>query len=896
MNIDKYLILINDKDKTQEIEKIDVEANKIKIKYTTNNKIYLYNKHKVSILQDPKPIDPNAYLIYLGEVCLFNISKILDFKTHLRIFHDNGKVFTYNKANLRFEKNALMYVNTKNTLLYLKELAKSIKNEENDFLDKQYEKIDYISEDSIFAKYLRREPIQKNNFNRVKIFPFGLNLSQEMAVNQALTNQMSIIEGPPGTGKTQTILNIIANLMMNNNTVAVVSNNNAAIQNIFDKLDAKDLSFFTAMLGNKDNQEAFFLNQNEDYPKMQNISKTDFVLEQKKLEEDIEHIKTLLHAHNQLAKLSQELDSLLIEQKYFMRLYTLKAISIDDEQYFLNYTLEEIISFWADLEDLQSQNKTVNLFFKIKAIWKYRLFHFSIYSHPIDDIIIFLQKCFYIIRARTLNKEILELKNLLKNSNFEALLEQHRTKSMALFKSYLSKRYDYKMKRTRFDSDILWKDFNSFIKEYPVILSTTHSLKNCTGKNFLYDYLIIDEASQVDIVAGGLALSCARNVVVVGDLKQLPHIIPRELKNQIDSIFDHYSLNPSYHYANNLLLSVSKLFNEVPRTLLKEHYRCHPKIIDFCNKKFYNNELIILTKDTKKTSSPLILYNTAEGNHARGKYNQRQIDIIKNEILTRLHVDSLGIISPFRKQIDKLCEEINQNANIEIDTVHKYQGREKDVIIITTVVDQENEFADDPNLLNVAISRAKDQLYVVISDDQKNKNMKDLVSYIKYNNFEIKQSKIYSIFDLLYQSYAPVLTKYRSKIKNISKYKSENLMNIIIENILNNEHYNYLDKVLNFPLNHLIQDTSILNEKELKFVQNPLTHIDFLIYNKICKEAVLAVEVDGVAFHENNPIQLERDKLKDLILEKYNIPMIRFATNGSEEEKKLLRKLQEINA
>jgi len=896
MNVDKYLILVKDKDKTQEIEKIDIEESKIKIKYTSNNKIYLYNKQNVLILQNPKPINPSAYLIYLGEVCLFNISKILDFKTHLRIFHDNGKNFAYNKENLRFEKNALMYENTKNTLQYLKELAKSIKSEENDFLDKQYEKIDYISEDSIFAKYLRCGHIQKNNFDRVKIFPFGLNLSQEMAVTRALANQMSIIEGPPGTGKTQTILNIIANLMMKNNTVAVVSNNNAAIENIFDKLDVQDLSFFTAMLGKKDNQEAFFLNQNEDYPKMQNISKTDFVLDQKKLEEDIGHIKTLLHAHNQLAKLSQELDSLIVEQKYFMRLYAIKNIRVNDEQYFLSYTLEQVISLWADFEDLQNQNKTVNLFFKIKAIWKYRLFHFSIYSHSLDEIIIFLQKCFYIIRARELNREILALKNLLKNSNFEALLDKHRTKSMTLFKSYLSKRYDYKIKRTRFDSNVLWKNFNSFIKEYPVILSTTHSLKNCTGKNFLYDYLIIDEASQVDIVAGGLALSCCQNVIVVGDLKQLPHIIPRELKSQTDSIFELYSLNQSYNYENSLLLSVSKLFNEAPRTLLKEHYRCHPKIIDFCNKKFYNNELIILTKDTKKTSSPLILYNTAEGNHARGRYNQRQIDIIKNEILIHLSVESLGIISPFRKQIDKLCEEINQNANIEIDTVHKYQGREKDVIIITTVVDHENEFADDPNLLNVAISRAKDQLYVVISDDQKNKNMKDLVSYIKYNNFEIKQSKIYSIFDLLYQSYAPFLKKYRAKLKNISKYKSENLMNIVIENILDDEHYNHLGKVLNFPLNHLIQDTSILNEKELKFVQNPLTHIDFLIYNKICREAVLAVEVDGVAFHENNPIQLERDKLKDLILDKYSIPIIRFATNGSEEEKKLLRKLQEINA
>ena len=54
------------------------------------------------------------------------------------------------------------------------------------------------------------------------------------------------------------------------------------------------------------------------------------------------------------------------------------------------------------------------------------------------------------------------------------------------------------------------------------------------------------------------------------------------------------------------------------------------------------------------------------------------------------------------------------------------------------------------------------------------------------------------------------------------------------------------------------------------------------------------IEVDGVKYHENNPTQLKRDKLKDSILEKYNIPIIRFPTNGSEEEKKLLKKLKYI--
>ena len=133
-------------------------------------------------------------------------------------------------------------------------------------------------------------------------------------------------------------------------------------------------------------------------------------------------------------------------------------------------------------------------------------------------------------------------------------------------------------------------------------------------------------------------------------------------------------------------------------------------------------------------------------------------------------------------------------------------------------------------------------------------------------------------------------------MKDVSAYKSENLMNVIIEKVLSMEQYCHLERVLHLPLNRLIQDTTYLDEDEAKFVKNPATHLDFLIYSKVSKQALLAIEVDGVAFHENNPTQLKRDAKKDKILQKYNIPILRFATNSSEEEEKLLNKLKEINS
>ena len=890
----KYLIVINGDDKSTDIAYLKETESSINIRFKSSDKIYTYRDHsKISIYKNPTTIDMSYCRIYLQERCLNNIAKALDFKMYVKVFYVNGKISMYKKSILRFEFNALQKANNKNIFNYIKTLAKSIKSDDNDFLDKQYEKITYLSENSVFVKYLSQDVIEQHHYAKVKIFPFGLNLSQEVAVTKALTHQVSIIEGPPGTGKTQTILNIIANLLLENKTIAVVSNNNAAIQNVYDKLDEYNLSFFVAMLGKKANQEAFFDNQKEEYSTVFNAVLDDTLNNRKTLEKDIIHIKEMLQTYNDLAKASQEFEALKIEKKYFMQIYETRDVAINKyEEILSKQSWGTLLSFLAEIESLQSRNKQMTLFFRIKALFKYKIFAFGLYKYPTNEIILVVQKCFYDVKEKEFESTIFNYKQRLENENFEMLLDQYKTNSMDLLELHLSKKYDLKQKRQQFEKDILWKDFDTFTKEYPVVLSTTHALRNCTKENFLYDYLIIDEASQVDIVAGGLALSCAKNVVIVGDQKQLPHIVTKGIKLVADSVFNKYTINPYYHYKNSLLASSSIVFNGVPKTLLKEHYRCNPKIIDFCNKKFYNDELIILSKDEQK-AEPLILINTAEGNHARGLSNQRQVDVIKNEVLPYVNRDNLGIISPFRDQVRKLSDSMSEDFDIEIDTVHKYQGREKDVIIITTVVDKENEFADDPKLLNVAISRAKEQLYIVVSDREKNQNMKDLVNYIRYNNFDIVESKVYSIFDLLYKSYAPYLKKYLIKTKNISEYQSENLMNVIIDDVLNLEQYTHLGYIQNYSLKKLIHDTSILNKDELTFV-NASSHIDFLIYNKIYKKEVLAIEVDGVAYHANNPSQLKRDALKDKILGKYSIPIIRFSTDGSEEEKRLLQKLEDI--
>ena len=91
------------------------------------------------------------------------------------------------------------------------------------------------------------------------IYPFRCNLSQRAAVEKALTCSVSVIEGPPGTGKTETILNLIANIVaVQHMTVGIVSFGNAAVDNVRDKLDKEGFGHVIGSLGRREKRDEFF--------------------------------------------------------------------------------------------------------------------------------------------------------------------------------------------------------------------------------------------------------------------------------------------------------------------------------------------------------------------------------------------------------------------------------------------------------------------------------------------------------------------------------------------------------------------------------------------------------------------------------------------------------------
>lgn len=674
--------------------------------------------------------------------------------------------------------------------------------------------------------------------------------------------------------------------------MAVVSNNNAATDNVYEKLEKYNLNYLCARLGKKENKEEFIKNQTGEYIKFSEKLENKNILENKlvTLNRDIIEIFDI---QNDIAKLKEQIDEVRVEHNYFNTYDGKDLTNMPKIRNINRVTSDNIMKLKVEYEEL----KTKSLWFRIKSQFIYGIGNKDFYKKTKKEILRYYNMIFFIVKEVELSNKIKEKERRLKSLDINKL-ELLTSSSMKLLNEYLRQRYNEKDKRKVFNLKELYTNSGEFNKEYPIIFSTTYSIKNSLCEDYKYDYIIMDESSQVDLITGVLALSVAKNAVIVGDLKQLPNVITTENKNIIEEISKKYNIESNYDYLQHSFLESVKLtLNNAPKTLLKEHYRCHPKIVQFCNKKFYDNQLIIMTEDHGE-DDVLKAYITSEGNHARGHLNQRQVDVIEKEIIPELSkkvdTNNIGIISPYRKQRDKIQQTVA--TDLKIDTVHKFQGREEEAIIITTVDNEITEFVDDPKMLNVAVTRAKKYLRLVVSNNENNKNTNigDLIRYIKYNNFETIESKTKSIYDLLYKQNRQKRLEYLRNKRRVSDFDSENLTYNLINEILKENNYDNLDIAVHVPLVNVLVDMKLLNEEEVKFTTNTWTHIDFIIFNKMDKKLVLAIEVDGYYFHREGTKQQERDNIKDKILCKYDIPLIRLNTIGSEEKEVLENKIKEV--
>jgi len=912
MNQKAHLILNNGNDITADVRfcKYNQETKKYDVTFQSG-KTYSYNYNSIEWIRDPEAVNPAFVQIVHGERELFSIREIYVFHAtaddHWHVCFLDGSVRTYPKRELKITHSCLSEGESQNCVNYLRQIAaiNELRGDNGEaLLQKQYEKLDFVGDDTAMAIYMNPEKHKNQTYNKPNlIFPFGGNASQFQAVRQALNNQISIIQGPPGTGKTQTILNIIANLLIDGTSVQIVSNNNSATKNVLEKLALPkyNMGFLAAALGNKDNKKDFVANQSGVYPTLSDweISKEKQRELQSKISSHVDGLSSVFADQERLAQARLELNSLRLEIRYFEQYCSETGLADNGTAPRRRLKSGTIMKLWQECNDFSERDRVLSFWFKLKSTFVYGISDWKFYESNLPTVITLFQALFYQAHESELIEEITRLEKRLAAADAKRKMDELTEWSMDYLRAKLFERYGNQADRPEFTEDDLWKQPEAVVKEYPIILSTTFSSRSCL-KGVIYDYLIMDEASQVDIATGALALSGAQNAVIVGDLKQLPNVVKDDMKKQSDAIFSSYNLLSGYSFSeNSFLKSVCNILPDAPQILLREHYRCHPKIIGFCNQKFYDNQLVIMTEDSGE-ADPLMLLKTALGDHRRDHTNQRQIDVTIREALPMIQaqdLEEIGIVAPYKDQVAAITKQLD-TKQIEVATVHKFQGREKDTIVMTPVDDVVTDFSDDPYLLNVAVSRAKKQFCLVASgnDQPSDSNIGDLIDYIEYNNFQVVQSEIYSVFDLLYKQYTDARIAFLEKHTRISAYDSENLMYHAIADLLKSRSQLSLDVICHQPLNMLIRDLKHLTDEECRYAMNTATHVDFLIYNRISKKPVLAIEVDGFHYHKEGTQQYERDRIKDRILQLYGIPLLRFATNGSDEIHRIGKALDEYEA
>jgi len=557
---------------------------------------------------------------------------------------------------------------------------------------------------SLLDRKNRKEP-------HIVLYDNNVNIDQLRTIYNSLKYPVTYVQGPPGTGKTQTILNIVVNCLTNNKTLLITSNNNVPIDGIKEKLSLgkyqnKEILLPFIRLGNKQST----LEALHTIKKLYNYQTTDVPKE------------TLLL---NLKEKSKENNKLLLEK---LQQYE-EITDLEQNLEFIEGLLSKG-SYWLLEQERQKLENKINAIPKIKDEEVKGIFEIIDGNFKLLQFF-YYESLKYIKRLRT--KDYIELIEIL-----YILDEKEQVKE---FNTWLS-------------ND---RNLEKFTKVFPIILTTNISSRRL-GQKFKFDLLTIDEAGQCDIPTSLLPISKCKNMVLIGDTNQLkPIIVFEESKNE--KLMHQFNIDKDYNYYNNSILSIYKKIDSISREiLLSYHYRCGKKIIDYSNKRFYEQRLNLSAVKTNGTVKLLAVTNVNQINkNAQIEEAVAIVDYIKDNNLS-----DVFILTPFRNQEDAINHYLNQakeigaiDSSISCGTIHKVQGQENKTIIISTAISKKTTqktydwIKNNSELINVGITRAKENL-IVVTDlyaiDILSKKEDDLYALISYaitnGTTEIAQSTV----------------------------------------------------------------------------------------------------------------------------------------------------------
>lgn len=223
----KVLKIITSKEKEIKVKIIGYENGLVKYKFSNSEKISAIRFENIISTNFEKEEDEKEFMYQ-------NLSKKYDtFKLEetIKSFEKYYLEIIETLLN-REKKGSIGYVNLNNKKKIYPQIFNNLHKDEENLLFYYFTKKQLSS--------INRNSITENSKKEILLIEQA-NLSQKKALDNALNERISIIEGPPGTGKTTTIINILANLMYQNKKVLVVSKNNSAIENVAEELTTMNI-------------------------------------------------------------------------------------------------------------------------------------------------------------------------------------------------------------------------------------------------------------------------------------------------------------------------------------------------------------------------------------------------------------------------------------------------------------------------------------------------------------------------------------------------------------------------------------------------------------------------------------------------------------------------------
>lgn len=303
-------------------------------------------------------------------------------------------------------------------------------------------------------------------------------------------------------------------------------------------------------------------------------------------------------------------------------------------------------------------------------------------------------------------------------------------------------------------------DFDLIVQCLPIWITKSADISHTLPlKNDMFDIAIIDEASQCDIATMIPILARAKKIVIVGDPKQLRHIsfLSNEVLLNTATLHNVIEGNDVLNYRTHSFLDyvLDRLDSQSSIHFLDEHYRSVPSIINYSNEKFYDGNLKIMSDlqiHQKQSSVYWISCNGIKGSNGINLAEADQIlsdikQVIQFEKDLPLHMcSSIGVLSPFRDQVNYIKSKIEEfdilyikKHKITIGTPFSFQGEERDLMYITFTIDNNTsssvfQYLDREDVFNVSITRAKKKQFLYYSFSPKGfKNKHLLIDYYSHS-------------------------------------------------------------------------------------------------------------------------------------------------------------------